>query len=81
MSTPQTSSSAPCEQAAHLGGRRTTVTVGVIIPTLNEASIIETTLQLTRQLGFDEIIVVDGGSVDRTNVLVDTIAGSPSMYM
>ena len=78
MSTPQTSSSSPCEQAAHLGGRRATVTVGVIIPTLNEASIIETTLQLTKQLGFDEIIVVDGGSADRTNVLVDTIAGSPN---
>ena len=70
MSTPQTSSSSRWEPA-HLGHRGATVTVAVIIPTLNEASVIERTLQLTRQLGFEEIIVVDGGSTDRTNVVVD----------
>ncbi|HEU4501763.1 MAG TPA: TIGR04283 family arsenosugar biosynthesis glycosyltransferase [Nitrospira sp.] len=78
MSIPQTSSSSRWEQAAHLGHRGDTVTIAVIIPTLNEASVIERTLQLTRQLGFEEIIVVDGGSTDRTNVVVDTIAGHPN---
>ena len=77
MSTLPASSSSLWEPA-HLCHRRVTVTVGVIIPTLNEASVIETTLQLTRQLGFEEILVVDGGSTDRTNVVVDTVAGSPN---
>jgi rSAM/selenodomain-associated transferase 2 len=76
MSTPRASFSSQWEQAARLGHRRATVTVAVIIPTLNEDSVIERTLQLTRPLGFEEIIVVDGGSTDRTNVIVDTIAGS-----
>lgn len=40
--------------------------VSVIIPTLNEASVLEETLQAVRQYGPDEIIVCDGGSVDAT---------------
>jgi len=35
------------------------VTFTVIIPTLNEADVIETTLRLTAQLGFDAILVVE----------------------
>jgi rSAM/selenodomain-associated transferase 2 len=46
------------------------VTITVIIPTLNEAGVIEATLSLTLQLGFTDIIVVDGGSTDATTALV-----------
>ena len=42
------------------------MTISVIIPTLNEESTLAHTLEQTFQLGFDEIIVVDGGSTDRT---------------
>jgi rSAM/selenodomain-associated transferase 2 len=48
------------------------VTVTVIIPTLDEAGVIATTLALTAQLGFDDIIVVDGGSMDRTTAIVES---------
>ena len=49
------------------------MTVAVIIPTLNEAGLIEATLLLTARLGFDDIIVVDGGSTDGTTALVDSV--------
>jgi len=50
------------------------VTCTVIIPTLNEAGAIETTLLLTLRLGFHDIIVVDGGSTDDTRALVESVA-------
>jgi len=46
--------------------------ISVIIPTLNEEQIIMATLAHTAALGFDELIVVDGGSLDQTPVLVES---------
>ena len=46
------------------------ITISVIIPTLNEESSLPTTLEHTFRLGFDDIIVADGGSVDRTRDIV-----------
>lgn len=48
------------------------MTISVIIPTLNEERTILTTLAHTAVLGFDELIVVDGGSRDQTPVLVES---------
>lgn len=45
------------------------MTVSVIIPTLNEAGVLATTLEQARQPGVGEIIVVDGGSTDATPVI------------
>ena len=50
------------------------MTFTVVIPALNEAAVIETTLTHTVRLGFDDILVVDGGSSDRTNSIVETVA-------
>src|SRR6267143_3992209 len=44
----------------------------VIIPTLNEERTIIATLAHTAALGFDELIVVDGGSTDETPALVES---------
>jgi len=49
------------------------VTITVIIPTLNEAPIIAKPVQHTAALGFDQIIVVDGGSRDRTRTLAEQL--------
>ena len=56
------------------------MTFTVIIPTLNEVGVIETTLRLTAQLGFHDIVVVDGGSTDGTRALVESeVANSASV--
>ena len=46
------------------------MTIAVIIPVLNEAALIGRTLAHTLALGFDEIIIVDGDSVDATRSVV-----------
>ena len=46
--------------------------ISVIIPTLNEERTIIATLVHTASLGFDELIVVDGGSTDETLALVES---------
>lgn len=43
--------------------------IAVIIPTLNEEQALPDTLQRTTALGFDDILVVDGGSTDRTKAI------------
>lgn len=52
------------------------MTIAVIIPTLNEASSIAATIRHTAELGFDEIVVVDGGSSDQTGGLVNSYVSS-----
>ena len=42
------------------------MTISVIIPTLNEEKVLSRTLAQTSTLNFDEIVVADGGSTDRT---------------
>lgn len=51
------------------------MTIAVVIPTLNEEQALPRTLSHTLGLGFDEIIVVDGGSSDRTQAIVRSLAG------
>ena len=46
--------------------------ISVIIPTLDEERTIMALLAHTVSLGFDELIVVDGGSLDQTPVLVES---------
>ena len=48
------------------------MTISVIIPTLNEERTIMATLAQTATLGFDELIVADGGSLDQTPRLVES---------
>jgi rSAM/selenodomain-associated transferase 2 len=60
------------------------VTITVVIPTLNEERTLPTTLRRVAELGFDEVLVVDGGSSDRTPEIARSFAataglGAPSL--
>lgn len=47
--------------------------LSVVIPTLNEAASIESAIQSVREASIDEIIVVDGGSSDRTIAIAESL--------
>lgn len=51
------------------------MTLAVIIPVLNEARCIAQTLSYTATLGFDDLVIVDGGSTDATCAIVQSMAG------
>lgn len=49
------------------------MTIAVVIPVLNEERTITETIRHTARLGLNEIIVVDGGSVDQTKAHVESL--------
>jgi rSAM/selenodomain-associated transferase 2 len=57
------------------------LTISVVVPTLNEAAVLAATLGRARQPGVREILVVDGGSVDTTLVVAaryaDAVLSAP----
>ena len=64
----------PCGASAHTHPLHP-MTIAVIIPVLNEARCIGQTLSHTAPLGFDDLIIVDGGSRDATCAIVESLAG------
>ncbi|MEK6262131.1 MAG: TIGR04283 family arsenosugar biosynthesis glycosyltransferase, partial [Planctomycetota bacterium] len=58
--------STSCSEPSTFNPQPPTVSISVIIPTLNEAARIAELIAATRQIGECEIIVVDGGSTDET---------------
>ncbi len=57
------------------------MTITVVIPTLNEEAVLLRTLSQAASLGFDELIVVDGGSHDRTREIVQAFASAPAISL
>lgn len=55
------------------------MTITVVIPTLNEEVVLPRMLSLNAGLGFDELIVVDGGSHDRTREIVSAFSSAPAI--
>lgn len=64
----------PCGASAHTRPPRS-MTIAVIIPVLNEALCIRQTLSRTAALGFDDLVIVDGGSTDTTCTMVESFIG------
>ena len=58
--------STSCSEPSTFNPQPSTLSISVIIPTLNEASRIADLIAATRHVGECEIIVVDGGSTDGT---------------
>lgn len=56
------------------------MTIAVVIPALNEERAIALTLAHLAWLGFDELIVADGGSTDRTAEVVSEFQGRCSTF-
>jgi rSAM/selenodomain-associated transferase 2 len=56
------------------------LTCALVIPTLNEADTIGNVLAAHTTHGFDELIVVDGGSTDATCALVAAVPGVRLIY-
>ena len=54
------------------------MTITVVIPTLDEATALPVTLSHTQTLGFDHIIIVDGGSTDGTTNFLRQLSPSSS---
>ena len=55
------------------------MTIALVIPALNEERVIAKTLAHSARLGFDELIVADGGSTDRTTEIVTGFQALPLM--
>src|SRR5574341_486976 len=53
---------------------RIPMTIAVVIPTLDEERTLPFTLSRTLELKFDEVIVVDGGSHDRTTEIISAFS-------
>src|SRR5439155_11471701 len=67
-------SQSSCTSCSRLPRNRIgTMTITVVIPTLNEEVVLPRTLSQTIGIGFDELIVVDGGSHDRTREIVTAL--------
>jgi rSAM/selenodomain-associated transferase 2 len=54
------------------------MTISVIIPTLNEETTLAATLVHTSTLNFDEMVIVDGGSTDRTVAMAEAFCARVS---
>lgn len=52
------------------------MTITVVIPTLNEERTLPFTLSHTAGMGFNELIVVDGGSHDRTREIISSYSSA-----